>query len=138
MALTAELAATDRAGADGDMPHPLPSGGADPSLTSDVNALFTDAKTYLQAEVAFQKSRAGYAAGEARAALVFGVGALAFFHLALIAFTVGLLFALSTVVGPWLAMAIVVLALLGGAAIMAMLLRNRAKNMQSVFGTTQS
>lgn len=110
----------------------------DPSLREDVGALFTDAKTYLDAEIAFQKSRAGYSAGQIKFAAIYGAGALALFHLALIAFTVGMVIALASLVGPWLATAIVVLVFLLGAAFLAFKVRSRIAAVSTLFGEGQA
>ena len=48
------------------------------SLFDDAYALYEDGKTYLEAEVAFQKSRASYASRETGSGIVFALGALAF------------------------------------------------------------
>ena len=63
------------------------------SLFDDAYALYEDGKTYLEAEVAFQKSRASYASRETGSGIVFALGALAFLHLALIGLVVGLIIA---------------------------------------------
>ncbi|GMM94286.1 hypothetical protein MTsN3n11_25890 [Qipengyuania sp. MTN3-11] len=78
-----------------------------PSLLEDVVHLFEDTKTYLEAETAFQKSRGGYVANRLKSAVAYGAAAFGVFHLALIALTVGLVIALSPLVGPWLATLIV-------------------------------
>lgn len=82
-----------------------------PSLFDDVAALIEDGKTYAEAEVAYQKSRAGFVADRAKYIAAYGAGALGLFHLALIALTVGVLISLIPIVGPWLATAIVTLSL---------------------------
>lgn len=105
-----------------------------PSLVDDITAFLSDGKTYLRTELAFQKSRAGYSASQAKSAVVFALGALAFLHLALIALTVGLVFALSTVMGPWFATAIVVAGLILVGGIFALQLRKRIASISSVFG----
>ncbi|WP_165961099.1 phage holin family protein [Qipengyuania sediminis] len=110
----------------------------DASLKDDVTALIADGKTYLQAEIAFQKSRAGYSAGQLKSATIYGAGALALIHLALVALTVGLVFALATLVGPWLATGIVVLVLLAGAGLFALAIRKRVAAVQSLFGKGES
>ena len=78
------------------------------SLIDDVSAVFEDGKTYAQAELSYQKTRARFVGGETKNALVFGVGALGAAHLALIALTVGLVLALGQLVGFWLSTLIVV------------------------------
>lgn len=77
------------------------------SLMDDVFALIDDGKTYAEAEIAYQKSRAGFAANRAKLAAVYGAAAFGVLHLALIAITVGTVIALAPLVGPWIATAIV-------------------------------
>lgn len=96
----------------------------DRSLVNDLKGLSETGRAYAQAELAFQKARAAYAAEEARGIAVSGVvaGVLVFF--AGMALVLGLVLGLSTVFGPWFATAIVVLVLLGIA--FAFLLRARS------------
>lgn len=108
--------------------------GDDASLFEDLKTLASDGKTYLEAELAFQKSRASFAAGRAKSSLAYGAVALAFVHLALIALVIGLLLALATIVGPWFATLIVVGVMLVLAAIFALKLRGQMTEMSSMFG----
>lgn len=103
------------------------------SLTDDLVALFEDGKTYAQAEMAFQKSRAGYTANQLKGAAVFGLGAFGVLHLALIALTVGLVIALTPLVGPWLATAIVTVALIVLGLIMLKMLKGKIDAIRSAF-----
>lgn len=116
---------------------PDPGGNPDPaanhSLLEDAQALYEDGKTYLEAELAFQKSRAGFVADRAKWTAVYGAGALALVHLALIALTVGLVISLATLIGPWLATAVVVIALLIGAAILLSMVRSKVNDIRSAF-----
>ena len=84
------------------------AGAASRSLYDDLEALFTDAKTYLDAELVYQKSRAGFVLN--RLKLGIGMAAVAAFFavLALIGLTVGLIIALTPLVTAWGATAIVV------------------------------
>lgn len=108
-------------------------GQNEPSLTDDLLALFEDGKTYAEAEFAFQKSRAAFSADRVKGAVVFGLGALAMLHLALIALTVGLVVSLASVVGPWGATAIVTLGLLLIVLICVYLLKNRIDDVRGAF-----
>jgi hypothetical protein len=88
---------------------------AEHSLLEDVEAAIEDGKTYLEAELAFQRTRAVFVADRAKDAALFAAlgGALAL--LALVALTVGLVIALvplltawgaaATVTGLWLLLA---------------------------------
>lgn len=76
-----------------------------------MEALVEDGRTYLAAEVAFQKVRAAFLAEEAKKALVLGVVGALFASLMLIGLVVGLIVALAPLIGPWVAVAVVVAAL---------------------------
>lgn len=103
------------------------------SLIDGVSALYEDGKTYVSAELAFQKTRASYVGKKGSKAAVFGLGALAFLHLALIALTVGAVLALATLVGPLAATLIVGVLLLAGAAIFAMMAKSRVEAISRTF-----
>src|SRR5690606_5989889 len=49
----------------------LDSGHGERSLIEDVEALIEDGRTYLEAEIAYQKTRAAFVADRAKAALIF-------------------------------------------------------------------
>lgn len=103
------------------------------SLADDVSALIDDGKTYLQAEVAFQKTRASYAGEKTKQGVVFGLAALAFLHLALIALVVGLVIVLGPYLTPFGAVAVVVGVLLLGVAIFAQKAVSRFKALGDAF-----
>ncbi|WP_284125347.1 phage holin family protein [Parerythrobacter aestuarii] len=103
------------------------------SLADDVSALIEDGKTYLDAEIAYQKTRASYAGEQARQGLVLGLGALAFLHLALIGLVVGLIIALEPFLTAFGSLAAVVGTLLIGVAVFAMLASRRFKALGSAF-----
>ena len=111
MTLGAEPAAlpedTGPAGYEGEEP--------DRSLLEDVEALIEDGKTYLEAELAFQKTRAAFVAQGAKGIAGFGALAAGLAVLALIDLTVGLILALTPLITAWGATAVVVGALLIGA-----------------------
>lgn len=104
-----------------------------PSLVADVEALIEDGKTYLQAELTYQKSRAGFAADRLKWTAIYGAAAFGLLHLALIALTVGLVIALVPLVGPWIATAIVVAVLLLGAFVFVQKLRGKLRDIGDVF-----
>lgn len=95
-----------------------PDGGADPSsgstrsLLEDIEDLLVDARTYLDAELSYQKSRASFVGGSIKRIAVFGIGALVLALFAFGALTIGLIIALTPLVTAWGATAIVVGALL--------------------------
>lgn len=107
-------------------------------LMSDVEALIADGKTYVEAELAFQKSRLGFAAHSVKRSLIYGALALALIHLALIAAVVGLVFALTPHVGPWWALAIVVAVLVLAALFFALKLRNNIAGIGEAFAEDEA
>ena len=82
------------------------------SLYDDLEALLTDARTYFDAELTYQKSRAGFVANRLKTAVAFGAVAAFFAVLATIGLTVGLIVALTPLITAWGATAVVVLGLL--------------------------
>ena len=77
-------------------------------LADDIGALAGDALNYVDAEFAFQKTRARFVGNRAVTALAFGVVAVVLALLAAIGLTVGLIIALTPLVTAWGATAIVV------------------------------
>jgi hypothetical protein len=118
---------------DADMPDPSdsapPAAGAGDSadgfdaeprsLIDDVHALIDDGKTYLEAELGFQKTRAAFVADRAKSTMVFGAVAALLAFLALVGLTVGSIIALTPLLTAWGASALVVLLLLAAAALAA-------------------
>ncbi|WP_279351190.1 phage holin family protein [Erythrobacter litoralis] len=100
------------------------------SLTDDVASLYSDGKTYAQAELAYQKTRARFVSDRVKGAAVFAVGALGAIHLALIAFTVGLVLALATLVGFWIATLLVVLLYVVGAIVLVLKLKAKVEDIR--------
>ena len=84
-------------------------GAPERSLFDDVEAAIDDGKTYLSAEIQYQKTRAAFVADRAKDAAIFAAlgGALAV--LALVALTVGLVLALTPHLTAWGASAAVTL-----------------------------
>jgi uncharacterized membrane protein YqjE len=95
------------------------------SLVEDVVHLVEDGKNYLDAELQYQKSRVGVVGSGARKAAIFASFGFAFALLALLAMTVGLLLALSPLIGQWLAMLVVTLGLLACAGSCAFAARGK-------------
>jgi uncharacterized membrane protein YqjE len=79
------------------------------SLIEDVEVLIEDGKTYLEAELNFQKTRALFAGERAKGVALYGLVGFVFAWMALIGLTFGLIFALAPILGRWGAMAAVVL-----------------------------
>jgi hypothetical protein len=106
---------------DADIPEssdevPLAAGAGDQaerhSLLDDVHALIDDGRTYLEAELGFQKTRAAFVADRAKSAVVFGAVAALLALLALVGLTVGSIIALTPLLTAWGASAVVVAVLL--------------------------
>jgi len=114
---------------DADMPElsddaPLAEGqgvleGEERSLLDDVRALIDDGKTYFEAELGFQKTRAAFVADRAKSTMVFGAIAALLGLLALVGLTVGSIIALTPLLTAWGASALVVTILLVAAALAA-------------------
>jgi uncharacterized membrane protein YqjE len=101
------------------------STAANRSLVEDVAHLVADGKVYLEAELQYQKARAGVVGSGARKAVLLGALGFAFLLLALLAITVGTLLALAPVFGVWGAMAAVTVGLLLGGAGCALAARGK-------------
>lgn len=82
-----------------------------PPLGDTVRALLEDGPNWLEAELAFQKARAGFVLGRAKGIALWAVLGLFLAFFTLVALVVGLLLALSSVIGPWGALGIVTLGL---------------------------
>ena len=103
------------------------------ALRDDVAALVEDARTYAEAEIAFQKTRASLAGKKAGRALVLLVLALVLLHIALIALAVGAVIALAPLVTIWGAIAIVVGVLLIGVALLVWSASGDGKALSAMF-----
>ncbi|MGB3797109.1 MAG: phage holin family protein [Alteraurantiacibacter sp.] len=82
------------------------------SLADDLEALLEDVRTYFDAEMSYQKTRAGFVADRLKKTIAFGVVAAYAAILATIGLTVGLIIALTPLITAWGATALVVLVLL--------------------------
>lgn len=103
------------------------------SLADDVAALIQDGKTYLEAELAFQKTRAGYAGQKSKQAIINALAALALLHLALIALVVGLVMTLAPHLTPLGATILVGAVLAAAAAWFGVLALRRVKALGDAF-----
>lgn len=81
---------------------------AERSLTEDLRQLAVDAARLAQAEADYQKSRAAFAGGTIKGIVLLIVLAAVLVFFALMALTLGLVLALTPVIGAWLATAAVV------------------------------
>lgn len=107
------------------------------SLVEDVEALIDDGKTYLEAEIAYQKTRAVFVADRAKAAIVFAALSAGFGFLALIGLTLGLIIALAPLLTAWGASALVVGLLLAGAILAALAARRRWNRLMAAIDTAR-
>lgn len=103
------------------------------SLADDVSALIDDGKTYIEAEVAFQKTRLSFVADRSKSGVVFILAALAFLHLALIGLVVGSIISLIPLVGPFPATLIIVGVLLIGMAIFLLMAKGKFSSLANAF-----
>jgi uncharacterized membrane protein YqjE len=104
------------------------------SLIDDVEVLIEDGKTYLEAELNYQKSRAVFAGDRAKGVALYALIALIFVWMALIGLTIGLIFALTPAIGPWGATGAVVVVWLIVAAIAARAAAGRWRDLVGSFG----
>ena len=105
------------------------------SLRDDLAMLVEDARTYAEAEIAFQKTRVSIAGKHGMRAIVLLVLALVLLHIALIALAVGAVIALAPLVTIWGAIAIVVGVMLFGVALLVMGAQKDGKLLAAMFGS---
>jgi hypothetical protein len=96
-------------------PAPYDDEDVDRSLLEDVEELIADGKGYLEAELAYQKTRAAFVAGGVKGVAVLGAVAAVLAVMALMGLTLGLILALTPLITAWGATAVVVGLLLLGA-----------------------
>lgn len=105
-------------------PPPLiagePDKAADRSLVDDVRQLVDDGRTLVEAELAYQKSRAAVAGQAAKSVAGWGALALSLVFFALMALVLGLILILTPLIGPVGATFAVVIGLLVFAALAGM------------------
>ncbi|MEA1619659.1 phage holin family protein [Erythrobacter sp. T5W1-R] len=104
------------------------------SLSADIAALIDSGRTYAEAELAFQKTRAALAGDNAAKAIGALVVALVLLNIALTALAIGAVLALQPLITIWGAIAVVVGALLLGAGLLARSAKARGKLLGVMFG----
>lgn len=109
----------------------------DDSLIDDVRHLVDDGKTYLEAELQYQKSRAAVVLDRGRSGAIYGGAALALLHLALVALVVGLVIALAPLITAWGATALVVIVLAAAALVLALAARRRFAGIAAAVSETR-
>ena len=102
------------------------------SLIDDVEVLIEDGKTYLEAELNFQKTRALFVGDRAKGVALYALLGLMFAWMALIGLTIGAIFALTPALGGWGATGVVVAVWL---AIAALALRAAAGRWRQLLGS---
>ncbi len=127
--------------------HDEPVGGIDAqvgeanearSLTEDIGNLIDDGRNYLEAEIAYQKSRAALIASKGKRGTVLGLVAFACLNSAFTALVVGLVITLAPHLTPLGATAAVVGSLVAAAAVFALLARARFRTLTEVFDGDRS
>ena len=78
-----------------------PDEAADLSLTQGLRALFDDGQMLVEAELAYQQARLSYGWSRAKGVAALLILSLAFGFFALVALVVGLLLALTPLLGAW-------------------------------------
>ncbi len=101
-------------------------------LLDELRRLGDDARNYAEAELAFQKSRAGVLAAGARDMAVLGLAGFVLVVFALVGLTIGALLALIPVLGPWGATGAVVGALVLAALICLWLALRRWRGIKAL------
>ena len=107
------------------------------SLADDVRNLVGDGRVLLEAELAYQKSRAAVAGAGAKGIAGWGTLALVLVYFALMALVLGLLLALAPLIGGWGAMAAVTLGLLAFAGLSGWIALRRWKRMKALLSDSQ-
>ena len=112
------------------------AGAFDESLTDEIAALIDDGRTYVEAEIAFQKTRAKLAGSNVGRAVGLVLVALIMLHIAVLALAVGLVMALEPLVTIWGAIAIVVGVLLLATVLLLLRAVGHGKSLGAMFGSS--
>ena len=110
----------------------------DESITEELAALIDDGKTYAEAELAFQKTRATIAGKSIGIALGLAIVAIILLHIAFLALAVGLVIALQPLVTIWGAIAIVVGGLLLLTGLLGLAALKRGKLVGAMFASDKA
>jgi hypothetical protein len=108
------------------------SAAAERSLVDDIKHLASDGRTLLEAELAYQKSRAVVAGAGAKGIAGWAALALALVFFALMALVVGILLGLAQLLGVWAGTAATVLLVLLGAGLAGLAASRRWKRMSDL------
>lgn len=108
------------------------SDAAQRSLVEDIKHLASDGRTLLEAEFAYQKSRAAVAGAGAKGIAGWAALALALVFFALMALVVGVLLGLAQLIGIWPATGVTVIAVLVAAGLCGLAASRRFKRMSAL------
>ena len=109
---------------------PADAGDDTESLVDQVKDLADDARTAVEAELAWQTARAGYAARGASAIAAWSGLALVCAFIAVLAMAFGAILTLAPLIGPGSATAVVTAVLLFGAVVAALLARSGIRRLR--------
>lgn len=113
-----------------------PEGAAPVSLSDEIASLLDDGRNYVEAEIAYQRSRAVFVGSESKRGLFTLLASFAFLHAALIALVVGALLALVPELGAVWAMLAVTAGLMLAALVTGLITRRRFGRISSLFRDT--
>ncbi len=120
----------------GDIETPESAGSPiDESLMEEASALIDDARTYAEAELAFQKTRAKLAGSLIGVSAGLVIVAIILLHIAFLALAVGLVIALEPLVTIWGAIAIVFGGLLLVVGLLGWMAMKRAHKLAEIFSS---
>ncbi len=109
-----------------------PEADAERSLVDDAKQLASDGRTLLEAEFAYQKSRAAVAGAGIKGITGWAALALALVFFALMALVMGVVLGLAELIGAWAATAVTVLSLLLAAGLSGLAASRRWKRMSAL------
>ena len=107
------------------------SGAAERSLVEDIKHLASDGRTLLEAEFAYQKSRAAVAGAGVKGIAGWASLALALVFFALMALVIGVLLGIAEFIGIWAATAVTVVLVLTAAGLAGLAASRRWKRMSA-------
>lgn len=110
---------------------PSTSGAAERSLVEDIKDLASDGRTFLEAELAYQKSRAAVAGAGAKGIAGWASLALALVFFALMALVLGVLLGIAEFIGIWAATGVTVLLVLSAAGLAGLAANRRWQRMRA-------
>lgn len=110
---------------------PSTSGAAERSLVEDIKDLASDGRTFLEAELAYQKSRAAVAGAGAKGIAGWASLALALVFFALMALVLGVLLGIAEFIGIWAATGVTVLVVLSAAGLAGLAANRRWQRMRA-------